>query len=123
MSSRCNVTIFERCEIGWREGPMLYHHWDGYPENMLPKLEHLLVKAIHTLSDRGYRVDALKLAAMVVAGSVSNDVPTFYPCHARNEDSDYQYDVYVDGAGGLVEATDRDGVTVESVVIDVGGDE
>lgn len=102
---------------------MLYHHWDGYPENMLPKLEHLLVKAIHTLFDRGYCVDALKLAAMVVAGSVSNDVPTFHPCRVRNEGSDYQYDVYVDGAGGLVQAMDRDGVTVESVVIDAGGGE
>jgi len=64
MSTRCNVTLYDRCDSGWKEGPMLYHHCDGYPDAMLPKLECWVRRAMQTLDDHDYGVDAEKLAAM-----------------------------------------------------------
>ena len=36
MSTRCQVKVDVQDEIGWKEAVTLYHHCDGYPENMLP---------------------------------------------------------------------------------------
>lgn len=35
MSTRCQVRI-ETEGLSWKEERWLYHHWDGYPENMIP---------------------------------------------------------------------------------------
>lgn len=96
---------------------MLYHHCDGYPDAMLWKLATLLGKALSTLQERGFHVDSEKLAAMVVAGSVSDAVPAFYPCCKRHEDIDYLYEVCMDRDGGTISAMDRGGHDVGKVVI------
>lgn len=39
MSTRCNVRVTSS-GLGWEEAPQyLYHHCDGYPENILPLIE------------------------------------------------------------------------------------
>lgn len=37
MSTRCNVRV-RQVGLDWKEEVQLYHHWDGYPSNMLPLL-------------------------------------------------------------------------------------
>lgn len=36
MSTRCQVTVMQEGMRGWEERVTLYHHFDGYPEGMLP---------------------------------------------------------------------------------------
>jgi hypothetical protein len=35
MSTRCQVKVVQE-DVGWNEQVTLYHHMDGYPENMIP---------------------------------------------------------------------------------------
>lgn len=35
MSTRCQVKVIQE-GLDWQEERTLYHHWDGYPENMIP---------------------------------------------------------------------------------------
>ena len=35
MSTRCQVRVKSE-GLSWKEERWLYHHWDGYPENMIP---------------------------------------------------------------------------------------
>jgi hypothetical protein len=35
MSTRCQVKVTQS-GLGWNQSVMLYHHCDGYPENMVP---------------------------------------------------------------------------------------
>jgi hypothetical protein len=122
MSTRCNVTLYDRCESGWREGPILYHHSDGYPEAMVPKLEGLLRRAMTTLRKSGFGVDSEKVAALIVVDSVRPDeVPSFCPCRRTHDDIDYKYEVYIDEERPTIEATDRHGHTLGSVAVEVGG--
>ena len=38
MSTRCQVKVVQR-GLGWEEAVTLYHHYDGYPSNMLELFE------------------------------------------------------------------------------------
>jgi hypothetical protein len=114
--------FYDRCDAGWKEGPILYHHSDGYPDAMLPKLERLFWMAMEALEKQHYGVDAEEVAAIMVAGSVrSTDVPAFYPSRRTHDDIEYKYHVYVDGKRGEIQARDRNGHIVGTVVIDEGG--
>lgn len=122
MSTRCNVTLYDPCKSGWEEGPILYHHHDGYPKAMLPKLDCLVLKAMNTHRKQNHAIDAENIAAILVAGSTrSEGVPAFYPCRRLHDDIDYKYDVYVDGEWGEIHAWDRKGHIVGTVVIDARG--
>jgi hypothetical protein len=123
MSTRCNVTFRERSGSGWKDGPILYHHHDGYPDAMLPKLDRLFLKATTTLREQNQSVDAEKIAAMLVAESTDpQGIPSFCPCRRIHDDIEYKYEVHIDGESGEIHARDRDGHIVGTVVIDAGGD-
>jgi hypothetical protein len=79
----------------------LYHHYDGYPENMEPKLYSLLKKAGRVLKKRGYcATDPGKLAAQLVALSVDDDgIPAFEPCLSQHCDIRHLYRVFWDECG------------------------
>ena len=50
MGTRCQVQVVEEAENkDWEEKVTLYHHWDGYPDNMIP-----LFKKARDFMERDY---------------------------------------------------------------------
>lgn len=49
MSTRCQVQVTQRGLGKWRDTLTLYHHWDGYPSNIVPHLQEA-----RTLIGNGY---------------------------------------------------------------------
>lgn len=92
MSTRCNIEIRD----DWysqenKNCVLLYHHWDGYPENMVP----LLKKGLSCFDDSGaqpYWWDSERVAAHFVA-NVDNTggFPTFQPASCIHGDIEYYY--------------------------------
>ena len=98
MSTRCNVILHNRHH---QEKAILYHHCDGDPDNMLPKLNGLLSQAGRSLEERGFSTtDPEKVAAMLVALSVDEaGIPAFQPCLTQHEDIRHLYRVFLKKSG------------------------
>lgn len=98
MSTRCNVIIHD--QYGNAKA-MLYQHCDGYPENMLGRLERLERQSKRVLADQGYSSDdPEKLAGMMVVLSANDaGVPRLMPCLNLHWDIEYLYHVYIYESG------------------------
>jgi hypothetical protein len=73
MSTRCNIEIYDY-DLPDTCNAMLYHHSDGYPEFMRPKLERFLKAAYKKIKDTGhaYWWDAERVAAAMILLSVED---------------------------------------------------
>ena len=95
MSTRCNVVLHNQ---NGEQKAILYHHCDGYPDNMMPKLQSLFSKAGRLLNEKVD--DPERVAAMLVALSVDESGgPQFVPCLGTHDDIEYLYRVYLDESG------------------------
>jgi hypothetical protein len=107
VSTRCQVVVIQE-GLGWKEKVTLYHHSDGYPENIVP----LINKALQGhIKDKDARLAEWKLSnhnegnpdwQMGRAGKVAGrlcwaDADQFEPedSHALHGDIEYYYKLYV----------------------------
>jgi hypothetical protein len=67
MSTRCQVKV-EQTGLGWDEAVTLYHHYDGYPSNMLP-----LIQKGFELSGGGWRAGRAGKAASFLCAAGPGD--------------------------------------------------
>ena len=99
MSTRCNVAIHN--QNGTKKA-MLYHHCDGDPESMQPKLHRMISEATRLLGGMSY--DPEKVASVLIALSVDEGgIPQFMPCLERHGDVEFLYHVYLGPDAPLVE--------------------
>ena len=101
MSTRCQVKVIqEGMGNDWKEEVTLYHHYDGYPENMIP-----VINKAFNFKDK-YDNDWIKGRAGKVASLLCwADPGIFEPesGHELHPDIEYYYKLYcVNPKGGTV---------------------
>lgn len=128
MATRCMIRIHNSEQIGETDqAVLLYHHQDGMPDRMLPKLHKMLAEAYELLRwmERDYWWDAEHVAALLVALSADTNglaqfagllpvadggsedgenreaaMPEFLPCGRIHGDCEYVYDVRISPVSG-----------------------
>src|SRR5947209_8649352 len=110
MSTRCQVTVVQE-ETGLDEKVTLYHHTDGYPEYMIPKIAEAFgtfSKPKEIMKGISYtRTWELGRAGMVASFLCAVDPGVFEPkdSHDLHGDIEYHYTLYVTShEGGSVGA-------------------
>jgi hypothetical protein len=98
MSTRCQVEVIQEGMDGWKDEITLYHHTDGYPENMIPT-----INKAYKYKDK-YESDWIKGRAGKVASLLCwADPGVFEPesGHELHGDIEYYYKLYcVNRKGG-----------------------
>jgi len=112
MSTGCQIEIWDRWNYGApSKGTLLYHHNDGYPEFMYPKLKKFLNASYEYLKEAGYSHwwDSERVAAVMIALSIEDyyeplmpiklphkpKVPVFQPSLEQHENVEYLWRVYL----------------------------
>jgi hypothetical protein len=98
MSTRCQVQVIQD-GLEWEEKVTLYHHTDGYPENMIPLIHEAFTKASGWEGGRAGKAASYLCAA---------DPGTMEPeaGHELHGDIEYLYHVYCTNSknGSLAES-------------------
>lgn len=89
MSTRCQIRVIQE-GMNWEESVTLYHHWDGYPENMI-KLFKAAFELIET-KDIGQAGRAGKVASYLCAVDPSGFEPEVG--HELHFDIAYYYRIF-----------------------------
>ena len=53
MSTRCQVKVTQK-GLSWESSVMLYHHWDGYPSNMVPLIRKAYEEGMKPVNQRDW---------------------------------------------------------------------
>jgi len=87
MSTRCQVRI-ETEGLSWKEERWLYHHWDGYPENMIPIINQAREVIFNNFTSKQRDPETIKHYAYMNgrAGKVSSFLCTVDPVGFEPED-------------------------------------
>jgi len=87
MSTRCQVRI-QTEGLSWKEERWLYHHWDGYPENMIPIINQAREVIFNNFTSKQRDPDTIKHYAYMNgrAGKVSSFLCTVDPVGFEPED-------------------------------------
>lgn len=123
MSTRCQVQVTDG-----EDKLTMYHHYDGYPDNILKQLQSGYNKGIETIKNtsymsekdalrqRGYMMTrAYKASAFIIASEPDGFEPLDY--HDRHGDIEWFYTVHVfEEAGKPKWTVDVEKVYDESVV-------
>lgn len=97
MSTRCQVQIKQTRELqGWDDLISLYHHWDGYPEHMLPIIYRAFKNASKIPADYkhlGSNPNAFKLgrAGHIASYLCAADMHQFEPESSTELHSDIEW--------------------------------
>lgn len=107
MSTRATIELYNRRRTSTDEmihelGASLYHHHDGDPVHLGPKLEQSIEQAKKALQDAGktYWWDSERIGALIISQSVDERsdygaVPFFQPCCSKHKDINYLWRVYL----------------------------
>lgn len=113
MATRSNIELYDgwkpdNGKTAWRQGAVLYHHWDGYPSWMGPRLEELLKQVKAALDQAGYPYwwDSDRVGALMVKLSADEDemkkgVPAFQTCFKHHADIEYLWRVFLGPKEGV----------------------
>jgi hypothetical protein len=98
MSTRCQVQVIQESEH-WEDKITLYHHWDGYPENIIPLIYKAYCYGNSPFADNEnyYKTDLMKERAGKAASLLCwADPAQFEPeqHHKLHLDIDYYYRLY-----------------------------
>lgn len=105
MSTRCQVQIRHEYS-GWKEKVTLYHHWDGYPSNMVPLIASARQKGTKILGSKEWKkgdFDWLLYRAGHVAGLLCATDPLIFEPesgHQLHRDIEWYYKLNVTGNQG-----------------------
>ena len=100
MTIRANIELYDLCEEAqgrrkrtfWKKGAILYHHYNGFPAWMGPKLESLLQKIRQELqrSDPPQGYNSKRVAEMMVKLTADDPVAwSDFPCFLPSQGLDY----------------------------------
>lgn len=95
MSTRCQVRVQNRKSqhVSWDEAVTLYHHTDGYPENMVPLIHEAFVFPTNYGTDSWQKGRAGKAASFLCAADPGIFEPEDH--HELHGDIEYYYIVNV----------------------------
>jgi hypothetical protein len=99
MSTRCQVQVIQEGLKDWNFTISLYHHWDGYPTNILP----LIAKAFQSIPDEDIWLAGR--AGHAAAFIIASDLAQFEPEASLDLHSDIEwlYVVHcVNSSGGTI---------------------
>jgi len=107
MSTRCQVEFRDQYSKEGEKDVMLYHHYDGYPENMIPTIKDGL-KSFDKSGAHPYWWDSERVAAHFVANVDNGDFPQFQPSSEVHGDIEFYYIVtLINDAGFLAKEQKR----------------
>lgn len=101
MATRSNVMLHDPTGAA---KVVLYHHYDGSPESVVPELQRLLAMGQRALDGKYDSSDPEFMGAMLITLSAGDSqIPTFQPCLDRHGDIEFVYNVYLDGDEPTIE--------------------
>lgn len=107
MSTRATIELYNRRRTSTDEmidelGVSLYHHHDGDPVHLGPKLEQSIEQAKRTLHVAGKTCwwDSERIGALIISQSVDEQsdygaIPFFQPCGFKHKDISFVWRVYI----------------------------